>query len=65
MAYSSRIGDMPAYTTVQNALKSLANHEAIITKAHARDSTKLGFLQFDNVQNYTRMRTIESEAPTR
>lgn len=56
MAYSSRIGEMPAYTTVQNALKGLANHEKLLTKAHARDLMKLGFLQFDNVQNYSRKR---------
>ncbi|KAF8804248.1 hypothetical protein BYT27DRAFT_7214042 [Phlegmacium glaucopus] len=56
MAYISRIGDMPAYTTVQNALKGLATHETLITKAHAKDPTKLGFLQFDNVQNYTQQR---------
>jgi hypothetical protein len=56
MAYGSRIGDMPAYTTVQNALKGLAAHETLIVKAHVKDPTKSGFLQFDNVQNYTRQR---------
>jgi hypothetical protein len=56
MAYGSRIGDIPAYTTIQNALKGLAAHESLIVKAHAKDPTKLGFLQFDNVQNYTRQR---------
>ena len=52
MAYGSHIGDMPAYGTLQHALKGLATHEALIVKAHAKDPTKVGFLQFDNVQNY-------------
>ena len=56
MAYESRIGDMPAYSTIYNSLKGLAAHEAIITAAHASDAQKWGFLQFDNVQNYTRQR---------
>lgn len=56
MAYGSRIGDMPSYSTVYNALKGLAVHEATVTAAHANDPTKLGFLQFDNVQNYSRQR---------
>ena len=47
---------MPAYGTLQHALKGLAAHEALIVKAHAKDPTKVGFLQFDNVQNYTRQR---------
>ena len=33
---------MPAYTIVQNALKNLASRETLITRALARDSTKLG-----------------------
>ena len=56
MAYASRIGDMPAYSTIYNALKGLATHEAILTAAHASDEQKWGFLQFDNVQNYARQR---------
>jgi hypothetical protein len=47
---------MPAHTTVHNALKGLAANETLITKAHTKDPTKLGFLQFDNVENYTRQR---------
>ena len=56
MAYASRIGDMPAYSTIYNTLKGLAAHEASLTAAHASDEQKWGFLQFDNVQNYTRQR---------
>lgn len=51
-----RAGEMPAYSTIYNALKGLSQHEAKITMAHATDPTKLGFLQFDNVQNYSRKR---------
>lgn len=47
---------MPAYSTIYNALKGLSLHEADVTLAHATDLTKLGFLQFDNVQNYSRKR---------
>ena len=50
MAYASRIGDMPAYSTIYNTLKGLAAHEATITAAHGSDAQKWGFLQFDNVQ---------------
>jgi len=41
MAFASRIGEMPVYSTVYNTLKGLAIW---------------GFLRFDNVQNYTRQR---------
>ena len=54
MAYASRIGEMPAYSTVYNTLKSLAAHEATITATHASDPNQWHFLQIDNVQNYTR-----------
>ncbi|KAF8811788.1 hypothetical protein BYT27DRAFT_7336050 [Phlegmacium glaucopus] len=56
MAYSSRIGEMPAYTTIYNSLKGLAEHAAEITYNHGRDKLKMGFLQMDNVQNYHRQR---------
>ena len=56
MAYGSRIGDMPAYSTIYNALKGLAAHKATITASRASNTQKWGFLQFDNVQNYTRQR---------
>ncbi|PPQ76949.1 hypothetical protein CVT26_007946 [Gymnopilus dilepis] len=56
MSYGSRVGDMVAYTTVHRSLNDLATFEAMITREHARDPTKFGFLQFDNVQNYMRQR---------
>ncbi|KAJ3494472.1 hypothetical protein NLJ89_g10801 [Agrocybe chaxingu] len=54
IAYGSRIGAMPAYTTISKSLRGLADHQAQITKEVARDPTKSGFTQFDNVQNYLR-----------
>jgi hypothetical protein len=53
MAYASRIGEIPAYSTVYNAL---ATHKTTITAAHSSNPNKWGFLQFDNVQNYGRQR---------
>lgn len=55
-AYRSRIGDMPAYSTVSRALKGLSEYEAAITLDHGQDPTKFRVLQFDNVQNYLRQR---------
>lgn len=55
-AYSSRVGEMPAYTTIRRALKGLSDHEAAVTLAHGQDPTTTGFLQSDNVQNYLRQR---------
>ena len=56
MAYASRIGEMPADSTMYNTLKGLATYEATITAAHASNPNKWGFLKFDNVQDYTRQR---------
>lgn len=56
MAYGSRIGEMPSYSTVYNSLKGLSIHEGSVTFEIGHDSTKWGFLQFDNVQNYARQR---------
>ncbi|KAF5323991.1 hypothetical protein D9611_008409 [Ephemerocybe angulata] len=56
MAYCSRIGIMPAYTTISTALDLLAQHQANVIREHARDPQKVGFLVFDNVQNYYRVR---------
>ena len=55
-AYSSRIGEMPAYSTISNTLQGLSDQEAAVTTSHGRDPTKFGVLQFDNVQNYLRQR---------
>lgn len=54
MAYASRIGHMPAWSTLYNALEELANHETLVTAAHAQDPSKVGFWQGDNVQNYSK-----------
>lgn len=56
MAYGSRIGEMPAYSTIYNSLKGLSAHEGSVTLKIGQDPTKWGFLQFDNVQNYARQR---------
>lgn len=49
---------MPAYSTTYKALKGLSSHAAAVTLAHARDLTKSGFLQIDNVQYYKNQRDI-------
>jgi hypothetical protein len=58
VAYGSRIGEMPAYSTIYKALKGLSTHAAAVTMTHARDPTKGGFLQIDNVQYYKNQRDI-------
>ncbi|KAM6491593.1 hypothetical protein JOM56_012985 [Amanita muscaria] len=54
ISYGSRIGEMPAYSTIYNALKGLSTHAAAVTAAHGRDPTTCGFLQIDNTQHYKR-----------
>ncbi|TEB21750.1 hypothetical protein FA13DRAFT_1642380 [Coprinellus micaceus] len=56
ISYCSRIGLMPAYTTISTALQRLAEHQAAAVKAFARDATRVGFIVMDNVQNYFRVR---------
>ncbi|KAJ6480404.1 hypothetical protein C8R45DRAFT_1155471 [Mycena sanguinolenta] len=56
MAYNSRIGTMPSYSTVYKHLEALSAEEARVTLAHGRDPTKIGVLLFDNVQNLARVR---------
>ena len=40
---TNQVGEMPAYSTIYNALKGLAAHEATITASCASDPTKMGF----------------------
>ncbi|KAF8983551.1 hypothetical protein BDQ17DRAFT_1437367 [Cyathus striatus] len=54
MAYCSRIGVMPAYTTISTSLERLAKDQAVTIAEHGCDPSKVGFLVFDNVQNYLR-----------
>ncbi|KAJ7921902.1 hypothetical protein B0H13DRAFT_2318024 [Mycena leptocephala] len=56
MAYNSRIGTMPSYSTIRRHLEGLSSEEALVTSAHGSDPTKAGILLFDNVQNLARVR---------
>ncbi|RXW12386.1 hypothetical protein EST38_g13469 [Candolleomyces aberdarensis] len=47
---------MPAYSTIVNTLKVLGKHSKTLIADHARDPEKNGFIVFDNVQNYLRVR---------
>ncbi|KAJ6595287.1 hypothetical protein B0H10DRAFT_2232994 [Mycena sp. CBHHK59/15] len=58
MNYNSRIGNMPAPTTIRHALCSLSEVEAIATTAHGADPETAGFLFVDNCQNYHRQRDL-------
>ncbi|KAJ6569999.1 hypothetical protein B0H10DRAFT_1648020, partial [Mycena sp. CBHHK59/15] len=58
MNYNSRIGNMPAPTTIRHALCSLSEVEAIATAAHGADPETAGFLFVDNCQNYHRQRDL-------
>ncbi|KAG6824881.1 hypothetical protein H0H92_005539 [Tricholoma furcatifolium] len=51
-AYGSRIGEMPAYSTIYRALINFSAHEAAIISAHASNPQTAGCAQIDNVQNY-------------
>ena len=51
-AYGSRIGEMPAYSTISNTLQGLSDLEGAVTTSHGCDPTKFGVLQFNNVQIY-------------
>lgn len=50
--YNSRIGFMPAYTTVYHMLEELAEHEAQTVRAHGKNAASTGCIWLDNVQNY-------------
>ncbi|KAJ7891465.1 hypothetical protein B0H13DRAFT_1625931 [Mycena leptocephala] len=56
MAYNSRIGTMPSYSTIRRHLEGLSSEEALVTSAHGNNPTKAGILLFDNVQNLARVR---------
>ncbi|KAJ7118583.1 hypothetical protein C8R43DRAFT_901373 [Mycena crocata] len=56
MAYNCRIGTMPSYSTIHNALENLSSEEAVVTSTHGSDATKAGSLLIDNVQNLDRVR---------
>lgn len=56
MSYNSRIGNMSSYYTIYNSFKGLSEQESVITEAHGANPETVGFLVFDNVQNYSRVR---------
>ncbi|KAF8172930.1 hypothetical protein K438DRAFT_1772364 [Mycena galopus ATCC 62051] len=58
MAYNSRIGTMPSYSTLYRTLDGLSVDEASATLNHGRDCTTTGVLLFDNVQNLARVRDL-------
>ncbi|KAJ7449486.1 hypothetical protein B0H11DRAFT_2161915 [Mycena galericulata] len=58
MAYNSRIGTMPSYSTIYRNLEGLSTEEASVTRTHGRDPSKAGLLLFDNVQNLARIRDL-------
>ncbi|KAJ7140688.1 hypothetical protein C8R44DRAFT_761740 [Mycena epipterygia] len=58
MAYNSRIGTMPTYSTIRRHLEGLSSEEALVTFRHGSDPTKAGILLFDNVQNLARVRDL-------
>lgn len=50
--HNSRLGTMPAYSTICKTLKGLAEHEAEVIKLHGEDPKSVGIIWLDNVQNY-------------
>ncbi|KAJ7348698.1 hypothetical protein DFH08DRAFT_866352 [Mycena albidolilacea] len=58
MAYTSRIGTMPSYSTLYRTLDELSVDEASTALNHGRDRTKTGVFLFDNVQNLARVRDL-------
>ncbi|KAL1687063.1 hypothetical protein GGG16DRAFT_128226 [Schizophyllum commune] len=50
--YHSRIGNMPAYTTIMRAMRRLAEHSAAEALAYGSDPSTLNILRGDNVHNY-------------
>lgn len=50
--HGSRLGIMPAYSTICDTLEGLADHEAQVVRAHGQDATSVGIIWLDNVQNY-------------
>ncbi|KAJ7580007.1 hypothetical protein C8J56DRAFT_1058311 [Mycena floridula] len=51
-AYESRVGTMPAYTTIYKALKHLADQSAARLRTVGADPLKWGVVILDNVQAY-------------
>ncbi|KAJ7792476.1 hypothetical protein B0H14DRAFT_2623860 [Mycena olivaceomarginata] len=58
MNYNSRIGTMPAPTTIRRALIGLSEAEARTTAAHGSDPATAGFLLVDNCQKYHKVRDL-------
>ncbi|KAF9053425.1 hypothetical protein BJ165DRAFT_1339856 [Panaeolus papilionaceus] len=58
MAYLCRIGMVPAFSTILRALKVLGVHSKSILVDRVLDPTKCGNMQFDNVQNFHRIRDL-------
>ena len=50
--YHSRIGNMPAYNTIMQAMTRLAEDSAAAARAYGEDSRTVNILRLDNVHNY-------------
>ncbi|KAI5887688.1 uncharacterized protein SCHCODRAFT_01174966 [Schizophyllum commune H4-8] len=50
--YHSRIGNMPAYTTIMRAMRRLAEHSTAEALAYGSNPSTLNILRGDNVHNY-------------
>ena len=50
--HHARVGDMPAYNTIMQAMRVLSEREAATTLLHGTDPDSVGVIRLDNVQNY-------------
>lgn len=55
IAYGSRTGDMPSYTTIHKGAKQLGAEGAAVTLEKGRDPDVVAAVQIDNVQNYAKV----------
>jgi hypothetical protein len=58
VSYNSRVGNMPAYTTIWKSLIGLSEQESVYVESHGRDEMKWGRIVMDNVQNYHKQRDM-------
>ncbi|KAJ3716790.1 hypothetical protein DFJ43DRAFT_1006589 [Lentinula guzmanii] len=59
-SYESRIGTMPAYSTVYRILRDLGLSEALVTEMAGKDPMQWGKFFIDNVQNFLRQRDMRA-----
>lgn len=66
IAYNSRIGTMPAVTTIKSAMRRMSDHKALVIRSLGRDVSvvkrdsrrlvKVKIIIFDNTQHFRRQR---------